>query len=853
MSNSENISSTTVAQTLAGEPPSSGLHPLVAYFRSGWAFLIPYLAAYLLYAWLKWPVNPVSGEGLEKSVSESVEALNSPLSTLRSQRSSVPSLLHVYWFLHGLHLILAAIALRAWWRNSSRTALNSQLSPANSPLVRDRLWPLFPWICLALIFWIPGIYLEWPSDPWEHLRRINEWHILDQVTAHSSWKKSSYFLPYSLTGHTTGLIQLTWLNLYYVCVCLALGWQYFRLARAVGLGERASFIFVLLGAVTFGNNVFSFYRYYGLSTSIVAQLVGVAIIRMAVESAMPRIDRRGLVRLAAAGGFALLLIVFNHLQGIGIVALAVATIAAWKLCANARPALIVAAVAFVVLSSVGISLVVSSPVLESLRLSGWLSRLYGFNLLSPSSPAFERGLHILGWFGALNLFAGFWLLRTRHLAGFLTVGPICLLALPHAAVPISMILNANVAGADGVLLFQRLLFAIPASLAIVVQGERVWLYLRTRTRGLPHDHSGPAIAMLLCVLFVFTGMGGSAASRFWHSLFSVPEDLSLHSHIDNISRVAFASSTKRDQFVLSSKIGQDVFETFSPSRYRSLRRVEIPPISQQLEHSLAAIGFPLDSGGRFEFDPAYHPNGLSADVALIVNKSPLVSPVAAASLARAGDWTHLVDSPPVFESVPGNFVVSNPRGLASAPFSRLLIPVERSARYRVSVEARAVGPSSSQNYLAVGWYDANQTPMLSRNLRTADSQYPKGWINGDYSYFGLTGTAVPGEWTTYTMDFGQGERSEIPREAAFFRVGALLNQDLKPAATTQIQGFTLMRKPPYGSYVLAAPQAIRLVTPGSVAGLLSGHWTPYHAATDHVGSLELDSATAKYFCDRQPR
>jgi hypothetical protein len=28
------------------------------YFRSGWAFLIPYLAAYLLYWWLRWPVNP---------------------------------------------------------------------------------------------------------------------------------------------------------------------------------------------------------------------------------------------------------------------------------------------------------------------------------------------------------------------------------------------------------------------------------------------------------------------------------------------------------------------------------------------------------------------------------------------------------------------------------------------------------------------------------------------------------------------------------------------------------------------------------------------------------------------------
>ena len=33
---------------------------MLAYFRSGWAFLIPYLAAYLLYAWLNWPVDPVA-------------------------------------------------------------------------------------------------------------------------------------------------------------------------------------------------------------------------------------------------------------------------------------------------------------------------------------------------------------------------------------------------------------------------------------------------------------------------------------------------------------------------------------------------------------------------------------------------------------------------------------------------------------------------------------------------------------------------------------------------------------------------------------------------------------------------
>src|SRR5690349_2741313 len=49
---------------------------LRAYFGSGWAFLIPYLAVYLLYAWLRWPVNA-------------------------GATFAAPPLLHVFWFLHG--------------------------------------------------------------------------------------------------------------------------------------------------------------------------------------------------------------------------------------------------------------------------------------------------------------------------------------------------------------------------------------------------------------------------------------------------------------------------------------------------------------------------------------------------------------------------------------------------------------------------------------------------------------------------------------------------------------------------------------------------------------------------------
>ena len=121
--------STTAHHKLPSGSLSTASHrQLVAYFRSGWAFLIPYLAAYLLYAWLKWPVNPASGgEGLVKGMSESAGAL--PLLRLPSSVYRPPCLLHVYWFLHALHLMLGALALRAWWQGS---ILKLQL-PTSSP------------------------------------------------------------------------------------------------------------------------------------------------------------------------------------------------------------------------------------------------------------------------------------------------------------------------------------------------------------------------------------------------------------------------------------------------------------------------------------------------------------------------------------------------------------------------------------------------------------------------------------------------------------------------------------------------------------------------------------------------
>ena len=309
---------------------------LRAYFRSGWAFLIPYLAAYLLYYLLKWPVNPAAG-------------VNGASSLALGTWHLVPSLLSVFWAMHAINVVLAAIALIGltqrredakdqtsrisqketkteatplsplppvkWFglrflrfldftisRFSARfpafplSRFAASLLPSPFSLLLQRL---APWFLLALVFYIPGVYLEFPADPWQHYARINEWAWLNTVGEHSAWAKSSYFLAYSFLGQISPPTrQLFWLDFYYTGCCLLLCWQYYRLARALGLGERASMLFVILQTVLFGNNIFGFYRYYGISSSIFAQIGAVALVRVAIEYAsqkfqVPRLKFQG--------------------------------------------------------------------------------------------------------------------------------------------------------------------------------------------------------------------------------------------------------------------------------------------------------------------------------------------------------------------------------------------------------------------------------------------------------------------------------------------------------------------------------------------------------------------------------
>jgi hypothetical protein len=544
----------------------SDLRFLRRYFYSGWAFFMPYLFFYLFYDWRKWPVNPLPDHALGSG-------------------GHIPALLHVYWALHIIHLVFGLLALRTWWSETKSGFPNFPLFHFSAFL---------PWLLLALIFYIPGVYLEWPSDPWEHLHRINEWHVCQTVGAHSTWVKSSYFFAYSLLGWAFGLRQLFWLDFYYTGICLLLCWQYYRLSRVVGLGEQASLVFVILQALLFGNNIFSFYRYYGISSSIYAQLGAIALTRLGIDLAKPKsfvIRHSSFVIGECLPSFLwslasviclLALIAFNHAQGLGIAALGLAAIGVWRLIEWKRSMLWWLAATALILSAATVILGPHHRSLDQLyRPSGWFAVWDGFDGLSPKSPAGDRALQILGFSGVINLAAGLLLLlRRNHIAGWLTVMPMAL-CLPFARVV-----------APDVIVFQRMLLAFPAGLALVCLGQQFFSQGISRTRPeapvtgeaktfyclLPDVRFSSSIlpiAVISLATLMVVPVSGPFYNRTWNSLEQSPKDLNMQGAWGNCDddrpsslhrHNALVAATSGLSFLLEAQ--RPVSTIYSPHAYR---------------------------------------------------------------------------------------------------------------------------------------------------------------------------------------------------------------------------------------------------------------------------------------------
>jgi hypothetical protein len=825
-------------------------YALRRYFASGWAFLIPYLAVYLLYYATDWPVNPASD-------SESGEI----------PASAVPSLLHVYWALHALHVALALLAsasakmeegmvkgeknapggdnlghalhhqqLRAMRSELLATTIRRfrSLLPLHSSIFR-RPFTLHPspftlqsslfWLLLALIFYIPGVYLEWPSDPWEHLRRINEWHATATVGGHSCWYKSAYFIPYSLLSWATGLRQLFWLDFYYTGICLLLCWQYYRLARACGLGERASMIFVLTQAILFGNNIFSFYRYYGISSSIYAQIGAVAITRIALEFATrgtsqeqhsgwpasenirarafwhwPTLLKAILPAIACLVPF----VAFNHQQGIGIAALGVLAILIWRTIEWRRSALWWLIAGTLIFNALFLWLYPKPPVIEIYRTNGALNAWYGFNIFDFTHPIGDRMLQIVSAFGLVNILAALLLLRRNHVSAWLTITPLIVLSLPCISIPLATALSRNGENVNYIITFQRMIFAIPIGLALV-----------HRVKTAP-EMARPLIAMTICIPTVISPPPAPPFyNRIWNTLSTPPRDLSLR---DNIS--IYSSLPQESNFEILTTISGQAVAACTRAQLLSPRGREIgTPVSEHLERTVLLI----EDYKAGQLPPPRHYQKPPSPKNLIPNPKANI-PI---------DWIAIRFASPLFQPT-----VQSPPGTPCWVFTAALIPISKRQCYKLEIQVRQSGNTTANTYLAVAWYDESKTLIESYPPPPKGAGNPRRWHNGIFSYFASISTIPQGIWTPYTVRFGLGEEYEIPQRAAYLRVGGLLNWDATPSVEVQLTNFTLVEvDPPLIKSAYSTPTST--CSFASQAAQLSRHWPAQQALYENAGINEF--------------
>ncbi len=173
---------------------------------------------------------------------------------------------------------------------------------------KKRIIDFLFWTAVILLFFIPGAYLEFPSDAWEHFRRIFTWQSSIFVDDNPVNYKFTYFWGWTLMSQVEPLYRRTALNIYSAFWQFLLAYQFYLFALRIGFSESWAKVQVVGTICLFGTNVFSFYRYYALSSTPLAYIAY-------LQSLIVLLDIwEGKRKQAIALIFLMPLIYYNHYQ-----------------------------------------------------------------------------------------------------------------------------------------------------------------------------------------------------------------------------------------------------------------------------------------------------------------------------------------------------------------------------------------------------------------------------------------------------------------------------------------------------------------------------------------------------------
>jgi len=342
---------------------------------------------------------------------------------------------------------------------------------------------------LFLILFIPGAYLEYPSDPWEHMRRIFRWQELGTISNYpvNIRDKFLYFWSFSLLSWLPIEYRRIELGLYGSLWQLAICIQIFRLAKTLGAKPIFCWLHPIAFIFLFGTNVFNF-RYYALSSTSVSyfiflELLIFAIIR-AQQSKFPSLP----YTLAGC-----LLIYFNHLQElifVGISYTIVILFVSYNRCSKtSKQKFLLSLFSLTAAGFIAGSLIYSwYPNLYSKMLPEQISFLGSFRIWD-SSFSFYR--NTLGVHGILAILLCLFFIQTNKLGILLSLAPIFSLIFPPTALIYSLALPTGY-------LSYRLLFCFPLSTSLLLALEKLFsLFPKTNPKSQLLGAAATSVAVLV--------------------------------------------------------------------------------------------------------------------------------------------------------------------------------------------------------------------------------------------------------------------------------------------------------------------------------------------------------------------
>lgn len=309
------------------------------------------------------------------------------------------------------------------------------------------------WTALTVVFFAPGIYLEYPSDPWEHLRRILAWDAVPSIAAHPSAFKFAYFFDW-LAISSYPAVGRVLLNAVATAWQLGFAVSAYRLFGKLVPEYDVSWrrLLTLTFVFFYGHNLFGI-RYYALSSTPLAIIAYLEAVGFVVDILF--LQKRVLPRVLGIA-VALCFMWGNHRQEGGLFVLSAATLGLLRWAGTDRRRWITTgAVAAVVCLGVGVYAHLTFPAYHALWKPHFLP--LGFHkLFWPHSLPFET-LALPGFVGAAY---ALWRFGESPRLFALVLAPVFVVTSPIVfALFAARNVPANLA--------YRVLYAMPAAVALV--------------------------------------------------------------------------------------------------------------------------------------------------------------------------------------------------------------------------------------------------------------------------------------------------------------------------------------------------------------------------------------------------